>query len=131
MRLLASSATLLLEGRRRNRLDCKAEAKRLEASRRGGVNRGSPVMLSGAAVAQDITEVPVEDIQGANQYIADLSTTGDTTLQAESEPVAGGAVTAKPSESPWLMEQQRFGPEATLAVQIPNGVEQTPKLISP
>jgi hypothetical protein len=79
-------------------------------------------MLSGAAVAQDITEGPVQDIQGANQYFADLSTTG-LTLQAESEPVAGGAVTAEPSESPWLMDQQGFGPEAAPA-QIANEVEQ-------
>src|SRR5215212_8774971 len=79
-------------------------------------------MLSSAAVAQRIAEVPVEDIQSANQYIDDLSTPG-LTLQPESEPVAGGAVTAKPSESPWLMDQQRFDPEATPA-QATNEVEQ-------
>jgi hypothetical protein len=79
-------------------------------------------MLSGAAVAQGITEVPLEDIQSANQYIDDLSTTG-LTLQAESEPVAGGAVTAKLGESPWLVDQQRFDPEDTPA-QIANEVEQ-------
>jgi len=66
--------------------------------------------------------VPVEDIQSANQYIVDLSTPS-LTLQAESEPVAGGAVTAKPGESPWLMDQQQFDPEAT-SVQIANEVEQ-------
>ena len=79
-------------------------------------------MLSGAAAAKGIAEVPVEDIQSANQYIVDLSTPG-LTLQAESEPVAGGAVTAKPGESPWLMDQQQFDPEAT-AAQIANEVEQ-------
>ena len=79
-------------------------------------------MLSGAAAAQGIAEVPVEDIQSANQYIVDLSTPG-LTLQAESEPVVGGAVTAKPGESPWLMDQQQFDPEAT-AAQIANEVEQ-------
>src|ERR671921_836707 len=79
-------------------------------------------MLSSAAAAQGIAEVPVEDIQSANQYIVDLSTPG-LTLQAESEPVAGGAVTAKPGESPWLMDQQQFDPEAT-AAQIVNEVEQ-------
>jgi hypothetical protein len=75
-------------------------------------------MLSSAAVAQVISEVPIEDIQSANQYIDDLSTPG-LTLQAESDPVAGGAVTAKPGESPWLMDQQQFDPEAPSA-QIAN-----------
>src|SRR5215212_4180788 len=79
-------------------------------------------MLSSAAVAQVISEAPIEDIQSANQYIDDLSTPG-LTLQAESEPVAGGAVTAKPGESPWLMDQQQFDPEATSA-PIANEVEQ-------
>jgi hypothetical protein len=79
-------------------------------------------LLSGEAVAQGIAEVPEEDIQNANQYIDDLSTTGPT-LQPQSEPVAGGAVTAKPGESPWLMDQQRFDPEATPA-QTTNEVEQ-------
>ena len=78
--------------------------------------------LSGAAVAQGITEVPVEDIQSANQYIDDISTPGPNLL-AESEPVAGEAVTAEPGESPWLMDQQRFDPEATPA-QLANEVEQ-------
>src|SRR5215211_8030638 len=78
-------------------------------------------MLSSAAVAQVISEVPIGDIQSANQYIDDLSTPG-LTLQAESDPVAGGAVTAKPGESPWLMDQQQFDPEATSA-QIANEVE--------
>jgi hypothetical protein len=79
-------------------------------------------MLSGAAVAQDIPEVPVEDIQSAKQYIDDLSTT-DLTLQASSEPAVGEVVTAKPSEAPWLTDQQRGDPEATSA-QIANEVEQ-------
>ena len=79
-------------------------------------------MLSGAAAAQTIADVPVEDIQSANQYIEDLWTPG-LTLQAESEPVAGEAVTAKPAEAPWLMDQQQFDPEATPA-QSANEVEQ-------
>lgn len=79
-------------------------------------------MLSGAAVAQDLAEVPVEDIQSVNQYIDDLSTTS-IALQPESEPVAGGAVTAKPGEYPWLMDQQQFDPEAT-PLQSANEVEQ-------
>ena len=58
--------------------------------------------LSGAAVAQ--AQVPVEDIQSANQYIDDLSTMG-LNLQAESEPVAGGAATAEPGDPPWLGDQ--------------------------
>jgi hypothetical protein len=87
-------------------------------------------MLSGVAMAQSRAEVPVEDIQSANQYIDDLSTTGGLTLQAESGPVAGGAVTAKPGESPWLMDQQRFDPEATPA-QIANEFEQISKTNQP
>jgi hypothetical protein len=78
--------------------------------------------LSGAAVAQGIAEVPLEDIQSANQDIDDLWTTG-LTPQAESESAAGGAVTAEPGDPPWPMDQQRFDPEATPA-QIANEVEQ-------
>ena len=82
--------------------------------------------LSGAAVAEGIAEgiaeVPVEDIQSAKQYLDDLSTTG-LTLQAGSEPVAGGVATAEPRESPWLMDHQPFDPEVTPA-QIANDVEQ-------
>jgi hypothetical protein len=78
-------------------------------------------MLSGAAVAQDMAEVPLEDIQSANHYVDGLSTTG-LTPQAGSEPVAGGAVAAEPGESPWPMDQQRFGSEATPA-QIADEVE--------
>jgi hypothetical protein len=43
--------------------------------------------LWGAAMAQGIAEVPLENIQSANQYTDDLSTTGPT-LHAESEPAA-------------------------------------------
>jgi hypothetical protein len=86
-------------------------------------------MLSGAAAAQTIADVPVEDIQSANQYIDDLWTPS-LTLQAESEPVAGGAVTAKPAESPWMMEQQQFESEATPA-QSANEVEQISEASQP
>ncbi len=78
--------------------------------------------LSGAAVAQVIAEVPVEDLQSTNQYVDDFSTTGPN-LRAEPEPVAGGATIAGPGGLPWLMDQQRFDPEATPA-QIANEVEQ-------
>lgn len=78
--------------------------------------------LSGAAVAQSMAEVPLEDVQSGNQYIDDLSTTG-LILQAESEPVAGGAPTAEPGDPPWLGDHRRFGPEATPA-QIADEVEQ-------
>jgi len=127
MRLLASSVTLLLAERNRVIARPIQRAGKLVAVVLSTV--ALFCMLSGAAVAQTIAEVPVEDIQSANQYIDDLWTPS-LTLQAESEPVAGGAVTAKPAESPWLMEQQQFDSEATPA-QIANEVEQISEASQP
>src|SRR5215204_2021253 len=127
MRLLASSVTLLLAERNRVIARPIQRAGKLVAVVLSTV--ALFCMLSGAAVAQTIAEVPVEDIQSANQYIDDLWTPS-LTLQAESEPVAGGAVTAKPAESPWLMEQQQFESEATPA-QSANEVEQISEASQP
>src|SRR5215208_2120871 len=127
MRLLASLGTLLLAERNRVIARPIQRAGKLVAVVLSTV--ALFCMLSGAAVAQTIAEVPVEDIQSANQYIDDLWTPS-LTLQAESEPIAGEAVTAKPAESPWMMEQQQFESEATPA-QSANEVEQISEASQP